>query len=1449
MADKFIQFNDDSMIYKINSSHGEIKKSSICDNAKLQKLFDIFNKNGDNVIDSEELGSLFEQVQKFAIADENSIFSSEEAEEFLSKQMTSDGKSLKDEGITVSDLFGFVKSVTVCDTGMTIQDNTKLPRKSAITTSFLPPSASDFEDNEVKDMSYQSIYKNLHIAKQLLSDQLDNEGVVSKGINSYKELSGSENARSRSQLALEREGLSLTILQEAKQGTLTHERYHELLNSIIKDTFTETKSYFLDDFFTGYYKQFKKDIDKILGIKDKNPSEEQVKNALLDKILQSLPIEKKQEILDKILSAPDEEFVEKKREILDEIFSSSITTHVSANTVVSGSTSKGRKLENQVDISINSKTTYSFSMSFNSNKKTNTPPPPPLDKLITYEEAFKLERNVPYNKENILDYESKAAHMQVVLKMYNASVAVHNIIAKATVDYNNAKVYDPTDPRQALHQDRLTFGATEELELHQGIRQALTYVFGTDIESGLKKIGIDAKFDPIIPNQQLDLEIAAALEKYMDDNFRNACGSKTLDTLEKELQESYTKAYGQTNVSTIVKNYIQSQQESVGYLKMGVQTAFMIVMIVGECCPVSAPFATAIGIIGTTFSSVGISALENYTKKNGPSEAEKREMLTELFQSGLLTITGMGIGRIAESVASRVAIALTKCPKFCAFVTEVGLDASMSLIADLAITGDIDLSSEGIAQLQQIIAGILHARGVKGYANKYKTKTDVGVPHASDSNIDQFRVNDPDVSKNNTSDASKMDDVSKANDTSKTVSDEPPKHDADAAKSQDGTQASTSRADDLAKKLDNANDRESFTAIRDEIKQLPPGKERDQLFQLYLQKYNEWTASPARPDVRMEFGGGGGYSASVNFVQQGNMQKGVSYVLNPEKFPQIQLAGSNIIDLNNPQIRKQIMQLNNGESLVIGRNNTDVHVDIPVPDANMSVSRQHLIVYKENGQFKIYDNSKGGSFVLNNPHPVQSVELKSGSMIKDVQYEISADALPVIKVVDYEVDLSQYKSYIGNLQEGQTFIVGRKQGNNIFINDTRVSDPHLVITKVNGKLHIRDMSTNGTEVVKLGSFTQRAKSKVNDWLANLGITSSLSKKEIETLQPFSNHPIIRAAANDTAKLKAIAKNIDKILDNSSIVSPEISTAIRSGYAYLNIGANERNAVRCIPSENIMNDIIKLASGEDYIKHFNYGISMNEVMARTPVGEVASIGGRLYVNNGSTLEQINLSEQTFRMLFPPVERFSTHQGSVGTCYLVSSIEGLYSTPKGRVELYRLIGEDQNGIYTTTANSKGQRNYFRRFDRYNKHIREERGLAIIEQGYCKNERLNALDWNSSETQIMHVNAGGWAQDAIEGLIGRKPYVEKNPANMRQYIMSYANSDQIVINAGTKAARGQSDVDALNPQYNIYAGHEYCIKGYDASSDCVIIANPWSSGLNIRVPMNEFLNCFNEISVIRL
>ena len=61
--------------------------------------------------------------------------------------------------------------------------------------------------------------------------------------------------------------------------------------------------------------------------------------------------------------------------------------------------------------------------------------------------------------------------------------------------------------------------------------------------------------------------------------------------------------------------------------------------------------------------------------------------------------------------------------------------------------------------------------------------------------------------------------------------------------------------------------------------------------------------------------------------------------------------------------------------------------------------------------------------------------------------------------------------------------------------------------------------------------------------------------------------------------------------------------------------------------------------------------------------------------------------------------------------------MYSSPNERVQIYNMIGEDANGIYTTTYNSNWEKVYFRRFDSKHKYIVEEGGLSIIEQGWCK------------------------------------------------------------------------------------------------------------------------------------
>lgn len=63
----------------------------------------------------------------------------------------------------------------------------------------------------------------------------------------------------------------------------------------------------------------------------------------------------------------------------------------------------------------------------------------------------------------------------------------------------------------------------------------------------------------------------------------------------------------------------------------------------------------------------------------------------------------------------------------------------------------------------------------------------------------------------------------------------------------------TQAKDDILTRLSNANSRDDFRTIRDEIMRMPKSIERDKLYQSYIQAYNAWRSNPARPDIRMEY--------------------------------------------------------------------------------------------------------------------------------------------------------------------------------------------------------------------------------------------------------------------------------------------------------------------------------------------------------------------------------------------------------------------------------------------------------------------------------------------------------------------------------------------------------------------------------------------------------------------
>ena len=864
MADKFIQFNDGSMNYKINPSQGEIKKSSLENDAKMQKLFDIFNKNKDSTINSEELNSLFNRVQEWYDADGNTIFSNQEAEQFLNNITTSDGKSLKESGISVSDLFGFFKKITEKELPPTFGPPRILSLKTpAVVKSLNPPSASDFEREEVFELSYNSIEDNYQKTSAYFENQRKSEGFVSNTANKVKELKKSTNARSVSEAALEREQVTLIVLSMAKEGTLTYKKYDEILNKYLIDHSPAYSPKLHDMYVNCYNKDTDKTFKSSLGIKQKGKlTEKQVQQAVIKQVVSNLTTEEKQNLISDMLSSDDATFTQKTQNILDEMISSGIKYNYTVTTTdILTIPDNNQTSQNGKQNSANPQKLHygdgagwqntgtntqgqqgqmkphkevSFNLTFTNSPKSANPnhsDKKRLTKYMTYEEAFGLERHVEYNAQNILDYEQKAAHMQIVTGIYNKLNKVNATIRKAETPLENARIHNPMDLSQALHQDRQIYTPEDSFNYEAGIHSALKEVFGkSKAKAGGGKLGIN-NLDPLNSTQIQNSQAAKAIKEHLNKEFKSVCGGKTMNQLEEELNDAYKKAYGNTDVNKIIDDYVKSQKEAINDVKMGVETTFMLTMIAGQLFPVSAPVATAMsttGVIGSTIGPVGVSALENYTKPNGPTEEDKKEMLKELVQSGLLTASGIGIGKVAENIAGRVAMTVTKCPKFCAFVTEVGLDATMSLVADYAITGQIDLSGEGIAQLQQLIIGILHAKGVKSYFNKYKTKADFGPQNVSIRSAQDIPAPQ-----------SKNQGVSAGNETPKVIN--------------KNSKKGNTEKNPLLTKLETANDRESFVVIRDEIKKMPESEEKTQLMQAYLRKYNEWSSSPSRPDIIMQY--------------------------------------------------------------------------------------------------------------------------------------------------------------------------------------------------------------------------------------------------------------------------------------------------------------------------------------------------------------------------------------------------------------------------------------------------------------------------------------------------------------------------------------------------------------------------------------------------------------------
>ena len=332
---------------------------------------------------------------------------------------------------------------------------------------------------------------------------------------------------------------------------------------------------------------------------------------------------------------------------------------------------------------------------------------------LSFEQVFQLEQGVEFDAKMVNKYAEQERKLKIL-------VTINNRIAELTGNIN--------EPLQALEELDATKDSPEKMEqaynnLSNQIIKTLENLYGTNAGEKLKEYGYP---NAAIKDGAINLrdnsnkysalaELAHKIQNDLNSKIQTSIDGKSIEQCEKELSARYTMAYGEKNAVDLAEKFKTSQEAGVGYAKMLVTTAGAVPCIIsgGALIPIG------IGLAASAFGSAAVSYAEASTKDGGLTPEDREAIKSEIITGLALTAAGGAIGKTSAVIGQEL---MKQCPKLIAYIGEYGADAVMGLLTDLAITGEIDLQGEGIAQLINIAAGIHAAKKAKVHSAVSTTK-------------------------------------------------------------------------------------------------------------------------------------------------------------------------------------------------------------------------------------------------------------------------------------------------------------------------------------------------------------------------------------------------------------------------------------------------------------------------------------------------------------------------------------------------------------------------------------------------------------------------------------------------------------------------------------------------------------------------------------------------------
>ena len=323
-------------------------------------------------------------------------------------------------------------------------------------------------------------------------------------------------------------------------------------------------------------------------------------------------------------------------------------------------------------------------------------------------------------------------------------------------------------------------------------------------------------------------------------------------------------------------------------------------------------------------------------------------------------------------------------------------------------------------------------------------------------------------------------------------------------------------------------------------------------------------------------------------------------------------------------------------------------------------------------------------------------------------------------------------------------------------------------------------------------------------------------------------------------MKACSKNSDKLM-RAFFITKSGGYPLKSGIKPATL------------NKNLLDDWENLAHGRSYIKQFD-NETIPEIVRSVKYGDAFSIKGQMYIKEANgKLTPLGYSEDTYKKLFPPIDRFNICQGNYGDCYFVSVMDSLMSNPEGRNTLYKMFkGSTENKILVSKNPNKYVPYEFREFDKKGMHVYNENAFGILEQYAARNKGLSQHKQFESIEEMMENFRGGQSMFAGRYLLDLdntgKTINEfaHNETELRKLLENNINKSGKIFMFGTKDKAFSTAESTLSEDYFLFSTHAGAIKAYNPATDTAVITNPWISAAEFEIPIADLMRYVNKDGV---